>query len=329
MKIDLTVFPDKLKHAADFARNVERRQFDALWTAEVAHNPFLPLTLAAHVTNRLHIGTQIAVAFARSPMTIANIAWDLQDQSDGRFMLGLGTQVKAHIRKRFSMPWSDPANRLREYIEALRAIWDTWQNGTPLKYDGEHYQFSLMTPFFTPEPIANADIPIYIAGVNEKNCQLAGEVCQGLHAHGFHTTQYLKEVVISNVEAGRKKSGKTDTSFELVVPIFIVSGHSEAEIQKQTIATKSRIAFYASTPSYRVVLDTHGWHATHEKLSKMARNGEWDTMWKEISDEMLDEIAIIAPPDQLKDKIHARYDGIADRICIGYDPEQAWLMDIL
>lgn len=323
MKIDVTTFPDDLKKAASLGTMTEANGYDGLWTAEVAHNPFLPLTLAASVTERITLGTQIAVAFARSPMTIANLAWDLQAQSDGRFVLGLGTQVKAHITKRFSMPWSAPADRMREYIESLRAIWHSWQTSTPLRYQGDHYQFSLMTPFFDPGPIDRPDIPIYIAAVNAKNSELAGAMCQGLHAHGFHTIRYLKEVVLANVENGLAAAGKTRDQFELVVPLFTVTGRDEAEIQKNTIETKSRIAFYASTPSYKAVMELHGWHDVREKLSGMARSGEWETMWQEISDEMMHEIAVVAPPDQLREKIIARYEGIADRICIGWDANDA------
>jgi probable F420-dependent oxidoreductase len=263
-------------------------------------------------------------------MTIANIAWDLQAQTDGRFILGLGTQVKAHITKRFSMPWSSPANRLREYIAALRAIWDTWQNGTPLRFEGENYRFVLMTPFFNPGPIDHPEIPIYIAGVNEKNCHLAGEACQGLHAHGFHTLTYLREFVWSNVDSGMKETGRSRDDFEMVVPVFAVTGRDDKEMQKNIIETKGRIAFYASTPSYKVVMEMHGWEATREKLSSMARNGEWDAMWREVSDEMLETIAVVAPPDDLRSAIETRYQGVADRICIGWssEAEQDFYLDV-
>lgn len=321
IQFDITTFPKDLKTFATLAEKVETLGFDGLWTAEADHNPFLPLTLAAASTHKMHLGTQIAVAFARSPMTVANVGWDLQAQSDGRFILGLGTQVRAHIQKRFSMTWDSPIPRLREYIESLRAIWECWQNDTPLRYTGEHYTFKLMTPFFNPGPIASPDIPIYIAGVNERICKLAGTHCQGLHAHAFHTPRYLKEVVLANIETGLAESGRTRDAFALVVPIFTVVKRDETQLEKDIQETKSRIAFYASTPTYRAVMDLHGWSDTAEKLSQMARSGEWDAMWREITDAMLDEIAIIAEPDALAGKIQERYTGLADRICFGWEPD--------
>lgn len=319
MQFDITTFPKDLKTFAALAEKIESHGFDGLWTAEADHNPFLPLTLAATSTTNIHLGTQIAVAFARSPMTIANIAWDLQAQSDGRFILGLGTQVQAHIRKRFSMTWDSPIPRLREYIESLRAIWETWQHDVALRYEGEHYTFKLMTPFFNPGPINHPNIPIYIAGVNERICHLAGTHCEGLHAHGFHTARYLREVVLANIEKGLSESGRSRENFALVVPVFTVTGRDADEMQKNTLETKSRIAFYASTPTYKAVMDLHGWGATAEKLSKMVRAGEWDQLWQEITDDMLHEVAIVAEPDALAAKVQERYAGLADRICFGWE----------
>jgi probable F420-dependent oxidoreductase len=208
MKFDISLFPNDLNAMPEIARLVEQSGFVGLWTAEAAHNPFLPLALAAHVTTRIQLGTQIAVAFPRSPMVTAQIAWDLAAQSKGRFILGLGTQVKTHITHRFSTEWGQPVARLREYIEAMRKIWDTWQTGAPLRHKGQFYTFALMTPFFNPGPIENPSIPVYVAGVNERICQMAGEICQGLHAHAFHTRRYLEEIVINSVEKGLKRSDR-------------------------------------------------------------------------------------------------------------------------
>jgi probable F420-dependent oxidoreductase len=323
MKFDITTFVDDLKVAADLGAKVEAYGFDGLWTAEAAHNPFLPLAVMGMTTQKIALGTQIAVAFARSPMTTAQMGWDLQSQTDGRFILGLGTQVKAHIERRFSMPWSAPIPRLREYIESLRAIWQSWQTGERLRYKGDFYSFTLMTPFFSPQPMQYHDIPIYVAGVNEKICQLAGEICQGLHAHGFHTAKYLKEVVLKNVETGLQAGNRSRDNFELVVPIFTVTGETDEEFQKNISETKGRIAFYAGTPTYRVVLEQHGWEAAGEKLSEMARFGKWDEMWKEISDDMLHEIAVVAAPDEIASKIKERYTGLADRVCFGWEIDKA------
>lgn len=314
MLFDVTIFPTDLNTAGDLARRVEDYGFDGLWTAETAHNPFLPLTHAAAATQRISLGTAIAVAFPRSPMVTAGIAWDLAEQSKGRFVLGLGTQVKAHITRRFSTEWSAPVPRLREYIESMRAIWNTWQNGALLRYQGEHYKFTLMSPFFAPTPMPYADIPVYIAGVNEGLCRLAGELCQGFHVHAFHTPRYLKESIIPAIESGLQKTGRARADIKLSCAIFVVTGSSAEEIQNHAVMAKSQIAFYASTPSYAAVMETHGWGDLAQKLNAMSREGRWAEMWQEISDDMLDEFAVVAPPDELPHKMKERYDGLLDRV---------------
>ena len=325
MKFDVTIFPTDLNRAGETARAVESMGFHALWTAETAHNPFLPLTHAAAQTSRIELGTAIAVAFPRSPMITAQIAWDLAGQSNGRFILGLGTQVKAHITKRFGMPWAPPVPRLREYIEAMRAIWQTWQTNAPLRYKGEHYRFSLMTPFFSPPPIENPDIPIYIAGVNEGLCRLAGEMCQGFHVHPLHTTRYLKEVVIPAIEAGARSVGRTRADLQLTCALFIATGRNDAEIREQAAAIKTQIAFYASTPSYRPVLDLHGWGDLQERLAMMVRNGQWQSMGDQIGDDVLHTLAVVAPINELAQAVQARYDGLLDRVgyYIPFEPDDA------
>lgn len=314
MQFDVTIFPKDLNTAGEVARQVEEYGFSGLWTAETSHNPFLPLTHAAIATQHINLGTAIAVAFPRSPMVTAGIAWDLAEQSKGRFILGLGTQIKPHITKRFSTEWSAPVPRLREYIESMRAIWHTWQTGEQLRYTGEHYRFTLMTPFFSPDPMPYFDIPIYIAGVNERLCRLAGELCQGFHVHPFHTVQYLKELIIPNIEAGAKRSNRSREDVKLTCAIFVVTGKDAEEIRNNAIATKSQIAFYASTPSYSSVLEMHGWQDLGERLGKMTREGRWSEMWQEISDNMLNEIAVVAPIDELAHKVKERYTGLLDRI---------------
>jgi probable F420-dependent oxidoreductase len=314
MLFDVTIFPGDLNTAGNIAQKVEAAGFAGLWTAETAHNPFLPLTHAAAATQRISLGTAIAVAFPRSPMITANIAWDLAEQSKGRFILGLGTQVKPHITKRFSTEWSAPMPRMREYIQSLRAIWDTWQNSVPLRYTGEHYRFTLMTPFFAPNPMPYADIPIYIAGVNEALCRLAGEACQGFHVHAFHTARYLKELIIPNIEAGAQKAGRTRADVKLTCAVFVVTGRNEEEARNNAIMAKSQIAFYASTPSYASVMEMHGWQEVAARLNAMSREGRWAEMWQEISDEMLNEIAVVAPPDELPYKLKERYEGLLDRV---------------
>jgi probable F420-dependent oxidoreductase len=323
MKFDVTIFPQDLNAVANIARQIEDYGFSALWTAETAHNPFLPLTHAAAATSRIELGTAIAVAFPRSPMITAQIAWDLAAQSHGRFILGLGTQVKPHIEKRFSTTWAAPAPRLREYIESLRAIWKSFQTGGSLRYAGTHYRFSLMTPFFSPGAIEHPDVPIYIAGVNEHLCRLAGEMCQGFHVHPFHTVRYLNELVLPNIERGAQAAGRTRADCALSCAIFVVTGKNADEIKENAAPIRSQIAFYASTPSYKVVMDMHGWGELAVQLNTMSREGRWYEMGDLISDEMLHEFAVVALVEQLAHAVKTRYEGLLDRVAyyFPFDPD--------
>jgi probable F420-dependent oxidoreductase len=323
MKFDVTIFPQDLNTVASIARKVEEYGFSGLWTAETAHNPFLPLTHATAATERIELGSAIAVAFPRSPMITAQIAWDLAAQSKGRFILGLGTQVKPHIEKRFSTTWTAPAPRLREYIESLRAIWKSFQTGGSLRYGGKHYHFALMTPFFNPGAIEHPDVPIYIAGVNEHLCRLAGEMCQGFHVHPFHTVRYLNELVIPNIERGAQKAGRTRADCALSCAIFVVTGKDDEDIKNNAAPIRSQIAFYASTPSYKVVMDMHGWGELAGRLNAMSREGRWYEMGDLITDEMLHEFAVVAPVDQLARAVKARYEGLLDRVAyyFPFEPE--------
>jgi probable F420-dependent oxidoreductase len=314
MKFDVTIFPDDLNAAAEIARAVEAYGFDGLWTSETGHNPFLPLTHVAAATKRINLGTAIAIAFARSPMVTAQIAWDLAAQSEGRFLLGLGTQIKAHITRRFSSEWSAPVPRLREYIESMRAIWNSFQHGTPLRYTGESYKFSLITPFFNPGAIKTPNIPLYIAGVNDGLCRLAGEMCDGFHVHSFHTVPYLKDLIFPNIEAGAQKANRTRADVSLNCAIFIVTGRNDEEMQTNSLLVRSQIAFYASTPSYSAVMDMHGWHDLYERLNQMSREGRWYEMGELISDDMLHQFAVVAPIDEIAHAVKERYDGLLDRI---------------
>ena len=314
MKFDVNILTDDLNGIAEIARQAEVYGFDGLWTSETAHNPFLPLTHTASATSRINLGTAVAIAFPRSPMVMAQIAWDLAAQSNGRFILGLGTQVRAHITKRFSTDWKAPVPRLREYIESLRAIWSSFQTGSPLRYTGDHYRFTLMTPFFSPGSIQTPDIPIYIAGVNEGLCRLAGELCQGFHVHPFHTIRYLKELIIPNIERGAAKAERSRADCALSCAIFVVTGENAEEIKNNAGFVRSQIAFYASTPSYSAVMEKHGWLDLHQQLNMMSREGRWYEMGELISDEMLSEFAIIAPQDELASAVKSRYEGLLDRV---------------
>ncbi|MBX3085126.1 MAG: TIGR03617 family F420-dependent LLM class oxidoreductase [Anaerolineae bacterium] len=314
MKFDATLSYSSLREVSAIAQAAEQIGFDGLWSTETAHNPFLPLTLAANVTQRLDLGTAISVAFPRSPMVTAQLAWDLAEQSGGRFILGLGTQIKPHIVRRFSTVWDSPGPRLREYVLSLRAIWNTFQNSAPLSYKGEFYQFSLMTPFFSSGRIKTPEIPIYIAGVNAYLCRLAGELCQGFHVHPFHTATYLRDAILPNIEQGAAAAGRTRKDVALTCAIFVVTGEDQDEIAQNTFAVKSQIAFYASTPTYVPVLEAHGWQDLHGKLNSLSRNGQWAEMADLISDEMLNEFAVVAAPADLARKVRDRYEELLDRV---------------
>ncbi len=312
MKFDVTVFADDLNKAGHLAAKVEDFGFDGLWVAEAAHNPFLPLAHAALATERITIGTAIAVAFARSPMIMAKTAWDLAAASRGRFILGLGTQIKPHVTKRFSARWGKPVAQLREYIEALQAIWRSLHTGADLDFHGEYYRFSTAAPDFAPPPTHDLDIPIYIAGVNRGLARLAGEQCEGFHVHSFHTPQYLREALLPAFAEGRMASGRPD-KLRLSCAIFVVTGEDEAAIEASKRLTKSQIAFYASTPSYSKVLALHGWTDLIPRLNALLRRNRWNEMHELISDDMLETFAVIAPPDELPYKLRERYDGLLDR----------------
>jgi probable F420-dependent oxidoreductase len=314
MKFDITLNTADLRAVPKLAAEAEALGVDGVWTTETAHNPFLPATHAIAATTRLEVGTGIALAFPRSPMVTAQIAWDLAAQSDGRFILGLGTQVKAHITRRFSTAWDSPGPRLRDYILSMRAIWANWQNNKPLRYKGEFYEFTLMTPFFAPSPIAKPDIPIYIAGVNPYLCKLAGELCQGFHVHPFHTRRYLTEVILPNIEQGATEANRTRADVQTSCAIFVATGANPAEIENNSNAMKAQIAFYASTPSYEAVMALHGWGALAEQLNAMSRQNRWLEMATLISDEMLHEFAVVAPYDELPSRVRERYNGLLDRI---------------
>jgi probable F420-dependent oxidoreductase len=311
MKIDAGTLSSNLREVSALAREAEEIGFDGLWTSETQHDPFLPLALAAEHTTLLELGTAIAVAFPRSPTVIAHIAWDLAAQSKGRFMLGLGTQVKAHIERRFGMTWDSPAPKLREMILAMRALWQAWQGDGRINFRGQFYKITLMTPFFNPGPIEHPNIPIFIAGVNEKLCQLAGELCQGFHVHPFHTAKYVREVTLPNIEKGLKQSRRTRADIGLSSAVFTATNQAEKE------AARAQISFYASTPSYRPVLQIHGWGATGDRLSAMASRGRWAEMPQQITDEMLNEVAILAEgDDELAGRIKERYSGLLDRVTL-------------
>ena len=314
MLLDAALPPTSLSAIPTIAHAAEEMGFDTLWSSETMHDPFLPGPLVAEHTQKLKFGTAIAVSFGRSPATMAYTAWDLAHTSRGRFTLGLGTQVRAHIERRFGLPWPDsPLDKLREQIMAMRTFWKTWQTGKRLNYRGEYYRLNLMSPFFNPGPIDFPEIPIYIAGVNTGMARLAGEVADGFLVHPFHSPQYLQEVILPAIERGASKTDRTRDTVSVSVSAFIITSSEEREFARQ------QIAFYASTPSYRAVMALHGWQQEAESLSALASRAKWGEMPGLVSDEMLDVFATSATQDELPGALLNRYKGLADRITL-YTP---------
>jgi probable F420-dependent oxidoreductase len=313
MKVDGGIGTD-LASAAQTAKDAEAAGYSGAWTAETSHDPFFPLLLAAEHTEQLELGTSIAVAFARNPMLLANVGYDLQAYSKGRFMLGLGSQIKPHITKRFSMPWSHPAPRMREMVQAIRAIWACWNEGTKLDFRGDFYSHTLMTPFFNPGPNPYGVPKIFLAGVGELMTEVAGETCDGFFCHGFTTERYLREVTLPALERGRHKAGKTMEGFEIAGPGFVVTGTTEEEMDKAAKGTREQIAFYGSTPAYRPVLDLHGWGELQDELNALSKQGEWVKMGTLIDDELLNTFAVVAEPEQIAPELHRRYGDCISRI---------------
>jgi probable F420-dependent oxidoreductase len=305
-----------LRSAGDAARAAESLGFAGLWSSETKHDAFLPLAIAADSTQRIELGTSVAIAFSRSPMEVAQTAWDLQDLSGGRFILGLGTQVRAHVRRRFSMPWDRPVSRLREYVGALRAIWDSFQTGEPLGFEGEFYRHTLMTPFFDPGPIEHPEIPVHVAGVNTGLATLAGELCDGFHAHPFHSPEYLRNTVKPAIARGARDAGRDPESVELATSVFVITGVRSEGIGEQREKLRGQLAFYASTPTYRTVLEAHGWEGAGERLGKLARDKRWDEMLPLVSDEMLRVFTVEAAPGEIGPALRDRYEGLIDRLAL-------------
>ena len=317
MKIDagLGTESDYLKGVGKTARAAEELGFAGLWASETKHDAFLPLAVAADATRSLALGTSVAIAFSRSPMETAQTAWDLQNLSEGRFILGLGTQVRAHVERRFSMPFDRPANRLREYILSLRAIWESFQTEGPLNFEGEFYRHTLMTPFFNPGPIGHPEIPVFIAGVNTRLARLAGELCDGFHVHPFHSPEYVRRTVKPAIAEGARQAGRDPDCVELATSVFVVPGEGEpAAAGRESV--RSQIAFYASTPTYRPVLEAHGWEEVGERLGVLAREKKWSEMPHLVTDEMLDAFAVRAAPDELGPALNERYEGLIDRVAL-------------
>jgi probable F420-dependent oxidoreductase len=319
MKFDGGV-PAQLAAVPDAVRALESRGFAGGWSSETNHDPFLPLALAAEHSTSIDLGTCIAVAFARNPMIVANLGWDLQTYSEGRLMLGLGSQIQPHIERRFSMPWSRPAARMREFVAALRAIWGSWQDGTPLSFEGDFYTHKLMTPVFVPEPQPHGFPRIFLASVGETMTEMCGEVADGLLVHGFTTERYLQEVTLPVVERGLANAGRDRSGFEISVPIFLGTGETDEQVEESLPGVRRLISFYGSTPAYRRVLELHGWGDLQTELRKLSLDGGWDAMVDLIDDEVLDTFAIVGRIDTIAPKVEARFGNLVDRATLFLPP---------
>jgi probable F420-dependent oxidoreductase len=316
MKIDAGGYFSSVDQAGDAAHAAEAAGYDGWWATETQIDPLLGCAVAAERTQRIALGTAIAVAFARNPMSVALAANDLQALSGGRFVLGLGSQIKPHITKRYSMEWSRPAARMREFVLAVRAIWDAWAGVAPLAFRGEFYTHTLMTPFFDPGANPHGNPRIMLAAVGPLMTEAAGEVADGLLCHAFCTEHYLREVTVPALARGRAKTGRTLDGFEISGPALIVAGDSEAEIAAGAQFARAQIAFYGSTPAYRPVLDLHGWGDLHEQLNALSKHGGWDAMAALIDDEVLHTFAVVGTPEQAIAEIRRRYGDVITRITL-------------
>ncbi|MDC0464559.1 TIGR03617 family F420-dependent LLM class oxidoreductase [Pseudomonadales bacterium] len=312
MKIDGGMMGD-LAQSGQQAAKLEALGYNGVVTAEMAHDPFFPLLLAAQETQSVELTTSIAVAFSRTPMNLANIGHDLNSFSKGRFVLGLGSQIRPHITKRFSMPWSKPAARMREFISAMRAIWACWHEGTPLQFEGDFYTHSLMTPMFTPLDTQYGAPKVFLAAVGPLMTEVAGEVADGVIIHAFTTEKYLREVTLPAIDRGLAKAGRSRADFEISYPGFVVTGHTEEAFNANMAATRKQIAFYGSTPAYAPVLGVHGWGDLQPELNKLSKQGLWDDMANLITDDILNEFAVVGEPEAAVDLFKGRFSNVVDR----------------
>ena len=319
MLLDARIEPASPSEVARLAVETERAGFAAVRLSETRHEPFVTAALALAATRRVEVMTEVAIAFARSPTVVAHAAWDLAALGEGRFRLGLGSQVRAHIERRYAATWVSPLGRMREFVQALRALWECWQTGKPLRVEGKFYRLSLMTPFFNPGPVAHPRIPVGLAGVNPAWARLAGELADAFHVHPFHTPAYLREVLLPALQAGLARSGRPRQAVQVVGSVFVVTGRTSQELAALREEVRSQVAFYASTPSYRRVLEHHGWGEVGQRLSQLARLGRWQEMASVVPDEVLQAVAVEASPEEVPRALQERYRGLLDRVAV-YSP---------
>jgi len=310
-------------------KELEAAGFDGAMTAETAHDPFVPLFFAAEHSQRIELITSIAVAFARNPMILANVAHDLNSFSKGRFILGLGSQIQPHIQKRFSMPWSHPAARMREMILAMRAIWANWYEGKKLEFRGEFYTHTLMTPFFTPTDTQYGAPKVFLAAVGPLMTEVAGEVADGVILHAFTTEKYLREVTLPALEKGLAKAGRKRSDFQVMYPGFVVTGKDEKAWADSRRGVCRQIAFYGSTPAYRPVLDLHGWGGLQSELNALSKQGQWEKMGELISDDILEKFAVVGTPDEIVPRFKTRFAGVVDRTTLGFTGAKASTKELI
>ena len=316
MRVDGPLVTPALTEVAAAARALEAAGYDGTYTFEGPHDPFLPLVLAAEATERLELITAVAIAFARSPMTLAAMAHDLQGLSAGRFHLGLGSQIQPHIERRFSMPWSAPAARMRELVLAVRAIWATWNDRVPLRFEGQHYTHTLMTPFFDPGPSPWGPPPVWLGGVGPRMTEVAGEVADGFMIHPFCTERSLLEITLPALERGRARPGAVATPVQISLPVMVATGADDQAREAAVGAVRAQIAFYGSTPAYKVVLDAHGWGDLQPGLRDLTRAGDWAAMAAVVHDDLLHAVAVVAEPHDVAAEIRRRYGTVLDRVAL-------------
>jgi len=314
MHVDAALTITDLNAVATAAPEIEAIGYDGIFSFEGQHDPFFPLLLAAEHTEHVQLTTAVAIAFARNPMTLAQSAYDLQLASHGRFRLGLGTQIKPHIEKRFSMPWSQPVERMRELVLAIRAIWATWHDGAALNFRGEFYHHTLMTPFFNPGPSPYGLPAIFLAGVGPRMTQMAGEVADGFIVHPFGTQRSLRELTIPALQRGAARAGRSLSDVEIVFPLMAIVADTDAQLAKGRAALRTRLAFYGSTPAYKVVLDVHGWGDLQPELNRLSKSGDWATMSSLITDEMVDAFSVQGSADRIGATVRERYGDLVQRV---------------
>jgi probable F420-dependent oxidoreductase len=326
MEMDAEISADSATDIGVLSKRAEQYGFDCIWVNETKHDPFVQLALAAAETKSIRIGTSIALAFTRSPTTLAYAAWDLQRLSSGRLILGLGSQVKGHIERRFGMKWEHPVPKMRDVVLAVRSVWESWQTGRPLDYRGRFFKLDLMTPFFSPGPVESPRIPIYIAGVNKLMCRLVGELADGLHVHPLHTVRYLREVVHPALARGLEKGKRKKEEVSVTASVFAAVGDTQKEIRSVREVYRGQIAFYASTRTYRGLMVLHGWGDVSDRLHDLSMKGEWDKMAREVTDDMLDEFVVEGPWNEIGRELKSRYGGLADRVrlYLPFDGAERW-----